>query len=740
MRRSLLWLVFPAFCLFGLAVRADVPDVTAPVANESRPAATSSSLEDSPVPLAPLRTRSEDEAEHLEALSLFAAGRMKEQQEDQPAALRFYQRALRHEPNALPILRAIVPLAFNLNRTEEAIRYALKAVELDPTNPLLLRRLGIHLTETGQLARALRLYEQALQLPGEKSSSPANTVLLVEMGRLYYLTEQHAKAADAFSQVLKVLNQQGEAGLDPDVRKALLAEAERTYELFGSAFLAADRPQDALAAFERADQAKPNKGILAFNRARVYHQTAEAEKALEQLQAYFDARESSRGDEPYQLLSKTLEALDRESELVPMLEKLRERDKRNAALGHFLAERYLADKTYDKAEPLYRELLRRSPTSDAYQGLVRIYREKKEAGPLLVVLAEAVGKASDLDVLGAEKQKLLDEPELVGALIEVARGDQQSRPAGLDFNTLLAVALVALDSKRFEPAGEFFDLAFKAKADKGADVFLTWGMGLLAAEQYAAAVKVFERGIDAKALPADNPAFHYYLAGALAMDGRTDDALAAARTAAEAGQKLPRIMSRLPWVLYHAKRYDDAKASYSELISKLDALRDVREARDVIRESRLIISNICVLQKRLPEAEEWLEQVLDEFPEDAGALNDLGYLWADQNKNLDRALEMIQRAVNEEPNNTSYRDSLGWTYYRLDRYEEALAELKKAAEDPEPDAVILDHLGDAHHKLNQLDQALAAWKRALEGLASDGDAELIQKIKDKIKEHTTAEK
>ncbi|MBI3468722.1 MAG: tetratricopeptide repeat protein [Planctomycetes bacterium] len=737
MRRSLLCSIVVAFWLVTLTAQAAQPPDA--IAAEAKPAAVSSPLDDALQPLVPLRVRSEEEAEHLEALSLFAAGRMKEQQDDQPAALRFYQRALRHEPNALPILRAIVPLAFTLNRTEEAIRYALKAVELDPTNPLLLRRLGIHLTETGQLSRALRLYEQALALPGEKTTSPANTVLLVEMGRLYYLTEQHAKAADAFAQVLKVL-QQGEAGLDPDVRKALLAEAERTYELFGAAFLAADRPQEALAAFERADQAKPNKGILAFNRARVYQETGEPEKVLEQLQVYFDSRESSRGSEPYELLAKTLESLDREAELVPMLEKLRERDGRNAPLGYHLAERYLADKTYDKAEPLYRELLRRSPASDAYQGLVRIYREKKEAGPLLLVLADAVGKASDLDVLGEEKQKLLGEAELVGALFDVARGDQQSRPDGLEFNARLAVALVALESKRFEPAGEFFDLALKANADKAGDVFLTWGMGLLVAEQYADAVKVFNRAIESKALPEDNPAFYYYLAGALAMDGKTEEALAAARTAAEIGQKLPRIMSRLPWVLYHAKRYDDAKSAYVELISKLDALRDVREARDVIRESRLIISNICVLQKRLPEAEEWLEQVLDEFPEDAGALNDLGYLWANQNKNLDRALDMVQRAVNEEPKNTSFRDSLGWVYYRLNRYEEAIAELKKAAEDAEPDPVILDHLGDTHHQLNQHDQALAAWRKALEGVAADGDAELIQKIKDKIQQHAEEDK
>ena len=100
---------------------------------------------------------------------------------------------------------------------------------------------------------------------------------------------------------------------------------------------------------------------------------------------------------------------------------------------------------------------------------------------------------------------------------------------------------------------------------------------------------------------------------------------------------------------------------------------------------------------------------------------------------------MIRRAVDQEPNNTSFRDSLGWVFYRLNRYDEALAELKKAAADPEPDPVILDHLGDVHDKLSQREAAMAAWKRALAGLAKDGDPELTQKIKDKLKQHSETE-
>ena len=68
-----------------------------------------------------------------------------------------------------------------------------------------------------------------------------------------------------------------------------------------------------------------------------------------------------------------------------------------------------------------------------------------------------------------------------------------------------------------------------------------------------------------------------------------------------------------------------------------------------------------------------------------GALNDLGYLWVDQNKHLHRSLKMVEIASAAEPDNIAYRDSLGWAYYRLGRFEEAVRELKKAAEGEEGD-------------------------------------------------------
>jgi tetratricopeptide (TPR) repeat protein len=216
------------------------------------------------------------------------------------------------------------------------------------------------------------------------------------------------------------------------------------------------------------------------------------------------------------------------------------------------------------------------------------------------------------------------------------------------------------------------------------------------------------------------------------MNGQTDAALEAARKAAEMQKDSPRFQSRVGWILYHAKRNDEAKKAYQSLVDQFDKTYDSSEIRDVLREARLVLSNICVLQNNLPESEEWLEQVLDEFPEDVGAFNDLGYLWADQNKHLARALKMTKKAVDAEPENMAYRDSLGWAYYRLGRYGEAIAELKIAASVDEPDGVIYDHLADALAKHGEKAAAIENWTKAVAAFEKSMDSEKIPAVKAKI--------
>ena len=132
-------------------------------------------------------------------------------------------------------------------------------------------------------------------------------------------------------------------------------------------------------------------------------------------------------------------------------------------------------------------------------------------------------------------------------------------------------------------------------------------------------------------------------------------------------------------------------------------------------------------------AVETLEQVLDEFPEDAGALNDLGYLWIERGIRLQRGVSMAERAVAAEPGNPSYRDSLGWGYYQLGRYPDAVREISLATE-KESSGVILDHLGDAYLKAGDGAKAREAWRKAAAAFEKDGDLEKLDVVRKKLQE------
>jgi tetratricopeptide (TPR) repeat protein len=117
--------------------------------------------------------------------------------------------------------------------------------------------------------------------------------------------------------------------------------------------------------------------------------------------------------------------------------------------------------------------------------------------------------------------------------------------------------------------------------------------------------------------------------------------------------------------------------------------------------------------KRYPEAEEQFKKVLASDPEYASALNYLGYMLADQNMKLEEALGYIKRAVDLDPSNGAYLDSLGWAYFRLGKYEQAEDNLLKASQKINTDPTVLDHLGDLYQKTGRLKLAATNWERAL---------------------------
>lgn len=289
-----------------------------------------------------------------------------------------------------------------------------------------------------------------------------------------------------------------------------------------------------------------------------------------------------------------------------------------------------------------------------------------------------------------------------------------------------------MEGKQYDAAEEFFTAEAAENAEKKGEVFLAWGLGLLGNDEHARAAKVLRKISDDKLLPDRAALVQYFLAGALAMAKEDAEAIRAAKRAVEIDPANPLYESRLAWVYYHASDLANARRSCEELLARNGDNFKNSAMRDVIRDTRLALSNVALKQGDFDAAVETLEQVLDEFPDDAGALNDLGYLWIERGIHLQRGVSMAERAVAAEPGNPSYRDSLGWGYYQLGRYPDAVRELSLAAE-KESSGVILDHLGDAYLKAGDATKAREAWQKAAAAFEKDGEREKLEAVRKKLK-------
>lgn len=120
-------------------------------------------------------------------------------------------------------------------------------------------------------------------------------------------------------------------------------------------------------------------------------------------------------------------------------------------------------------------------------------------------------------------------------------------------------------------------------------------------------------------------------------------------------------------------------------------------------------------------------KALELQPEQPLVLNYLGYSWVEQRKNLDRAQEMIETAVDQRPEDGFIVDSLGWVKFRLGAFEEAAKHLERAVELQPTDPIINDHFGDALWMIGRKTEARFQWKRALSFEPEEDEAERIRK-------------
>jgi tetratricopeptide (TPR) repeat protein len=140
-------------------------------------------------------------------------------------------------------------------------------------------------------------------------------------------------------------------------------------------------------------------------------------------------------------------------------------------------------------------------------------------------------------------------------------------------------------------------------------------------------------------------------------------------------------------------------------------------ARSAPTDSQMQLALVGLYQDagRSNDAERVLRQILVNEPANTNALNTLGYLLAVRGDKLDEAIGLVRRALDKEPDNGAYLDSLGWAHFRKGDLNEAEKYLSAAADRMPGNAEILDHLGDLYARRERWQDAIAAWTRALEG-------------------------
>ena len=701
---------------------------------------TDDPLFERPKPITPRHSRSEEEADKLLASSWFLRGRLAYQREDKEQALRYYQRAWRYDQSAVSILREIVPLAFELKHNAVAARYAVIMAETSPRDSTLLRRLAQHLMDQREFGRALSLYEESMRLREDDEKDARYVLSQMEIARLYFLEEQYAKSAAAFNIVRDALANPEKYELSDKVHTTLLGNPRVTYTLIAESFLKAKRLEQAAEMFEKALPDKASAPLLAYHLARIEMANGRPASALEQLNTYLVAKQATAGVGPYELLGEVLSKLNEDEKVASKklrarLKELQKDDPANAYLSYFLANQLHEAGELDEAAALYEETIKAEPTISGRAALMEIYHEQSKPEELLTVLGDAVESVGTLRPFDDQTAALAADKEIVEQILKAARKHQKEAAGEPNRHQAFAAGLLAIEAEMFDAAEEQLNIADDDEERQPA-VLESWGLQMFVAGEYARAAAVFQRAIDegvAKRFDAD---FYYYLAAALEFDGQTEAALEAAKQAAAERPEDSRYASRYAWVLYHAKRYAEAEREYKKIIEKYDADHSDENIRDVVREARMVLSNITIHLDNMPGAEEWLLQVLDEYPEDVGSHNDLGYLWSDQGKHLKRSLRMIEFAVAAEPDNAAYRDSLGWAHFRLGHLDEAVKHLEKAAEALEetPDGVIMDHLGDAYVAAGRKQDAAAAYQRAIELFQQDADDEHMNKVQKKLDE------
>jgi len=301
--------------------------------------------------------------------------------------------------------------------------------------------------------------------------------------------------------------------------------------------------------------------------------------------------------------------------------------------------------------------------------------------------------------------------------------------------------------------------SLKSMGDDDASLYFSLGKSMNFLGHYDEAVNYFRKGFDKDVDKLKEGYLREKYAmyvNALTKLDRYDEALTLVQGEMEKHIKDLNKIKRLEASIYvDMERFDDAIAIYEWLMASdpqnIDyyfglgqiymMAEEYKKAEQTLLKVRKIDSkNIGYLMQlsmlydttgEFKKAEEALLKVLKLEPENDLALNNLAYMYIENDKNISRAIDMVKRAIEKKPENGAYHDTLGWGYYKKDQYKKAKKHIENALvwEEINGKGIIYEHYGDILVKLKMKKEAIEAYRKAIE---SGEDKSKIQPKLDKL--------
>lgn len=419
-------------------------------------------------------------------------------------------------------------------------------------------------------------------------------------------------------------------------------------------------------------------------------------------------------EEPYVYIASLYAQESRFAEAQEALSDLLAKKPTSFFGNYYLAKILLAAGNFSESEKFYLKTLEISPNAESVKlELARVYAFQKRIDDAIGLCEEIVERnPANLKARGLLGELLLGKDRLEDALKEFeAMESQQTDPS----ETRFKIALIKLQRRDLE----------------GAEVELR----LVLAEH------------------PENTAARYYLASAFAGMDRSEEAIEQLRQI-DRGDKFFTESKTLAAFLYRQnEKYSEALEMVDLLLEdapkdkKLLTLKtslqqddgDLKGAANTVKElieleptSDRHQFRLAVLYDELKQTDKAIAAIIKSIelnPNNANALNYLGYTYAEQGVKLEEAESLIKRALKLEPSNGYYIDSLGWVYYKMQRYPEAEEALQQANSIVSDDAVIMEHLAIVLLKVDKIDEAKKVIQKALEYAPDSDDKEVEGRLK-----------